>query len=182
MKKSQKEQLEKRKAEAKRKKITKQILLAISTLAVLVAISYLVVANQKPKPGKSVEVMNNQNHIKSIDTSHEAYNTDPPTSGPHAENMANWGFSKEILPKELLVHNLEDGGIVIYYNKTINSEDIDKLSDLAGGYSEGVVVNSYPEMKNSITLTAWGRIDRLDSFDKKRITDFIAAFKGIDHH
>jgi hypothetical protein len=86
------------------------------------------------------------------------------------------------LPKELAVHNLEDGGVVIYYNKQVDAATITKLETLIEKYPEYVIVNPYPEMKNAITLTAWGRIDRLDIFDQQRIGDFIKAFKGIDHH
>ena len=37
-------------------------------------------------------------------------------------------------------------------------------------------------MKHRIALTAWGRIDTLEAFDEKRITAFIDACRGLDHH
>ncbi len=47
-------------------------------------------------------------------TSPIAYNSTPPTSGPHYETLAAWGVHRPIR-YEHLVHNLEDGGVVIYY-------------------------------------------------------------------
>jgi len=37
-------------------------------------------------------------------------------------------------------------------------------------------------MKSRIAVTAWTRIDTLDEFDARRITRFIEAYRGIDHH
>lgn len=49
-----------------------------------------------------------QQHID-IGTEHIAYNSNPPTSGPHYIQPANWGVYETTLPDEQLVHNLEHG-------------------------------------------------------------------------
>jgi len=43
------------------------------------------------------------------------YNTVPPSSGPHYSNIIQWDIYDKPIPYELLVHNLEDGGVTIYY-------------------------------------------------------------------
>jgi hypothetical protein len=37
-------------------------------------------------------------------------------------------------------------------------------------------------MPPKIALTAWTRLDTMDEFDEGRITRFIEAYRGIDHH
>ncbi|GAA3403539.1 DUF3105 domain-containing protein [Paenibacillus hodogayensis] len=154
----------------------------IGGAALLVAALIVLIANRPPKPGERVAVMPDQSHIANAGSPHKPYNSDPPTSGQHLPYIAPWGVHKEPLPKELLVHNLEDAGVVIYYNGQTDEETVGKLETVVRRYPQYVLVNPYKEMPNAITLTAWGRIDRLDAFDEKRIVDFIKAYKGIDHH
>ena len=44
------------------------------------------------------------------------YKHNPPASGLHWPNYATWGVHKEIVPREMWVHNLEHGAIVLLYN------------------------------------------------------------------
>jgi hypothetical protein len=171
-----------RKKTALKKKTQGRILWISIVLLVLAAVIYLIVQSQKPLPGKKVDVMSEKHHIATAETPHTAYNSDPPTSGPHLAQLAAWGVHKEEVPKELLVHNLEDGGVVIYYNKQADAQTVQSLEQIVGGYHEHVVLTPYSDMANTITLTAWGRILRLDSYDETQVKDFIQAFKGIDHH
>src|SRR5262245_59422233 len=55
-------------------------------------------------------------HIQRETDPHTAYNSDPPTSGPHLPFIAPWGVHTRPIPRELQVHNLEDGGVVLQYN------------------------------------------------------------------
>ncbi|MEF3306057.1 DUF3105 domain-containing protein [Paenibacillus sp. GYB003] len=170
------------KAEEARKRGKRKRIAWSAGAVLLVAAIVVLIANRPPKPGEKVEIMADQSHIATADSPHKPYNTDPPTSGQHLPYIATWGVHKEPLPKELLVHNLEDAGVVLYYNGQTDAETIDKLETIVKRYPKYVLVNPYPDMPNPITLTAWGRIDRLDAFDEKRIVDFIQAYKGIDHH
>jgi len=73
-----------------------------------------------------------QEHINPGQT-HIAYNSNPPTSGPHYPNPANCGIYDQSLPDEELVHNLEHGGIVIEYNCPDACPDlVQQLKDVAG--------------------------------------------------
>lgn len=170
-----------RQAQEERKRMWKRVGW-LGGFAVILIVVIVAFANRPSLPGEKVTVMSDITHIAELTSPHKPYNSDPPTSGDHVSYIAPWGVHKEPLPKELAVHNLEDGGVVIYYNKQVNSATITKLETLVEKYPESVIVNPYPEMKNAITLTAWGRIDRLEIFDQERISDFIKAFKGIDHH
>jgi hypothetical protein len=85
--------------------------------------------------------------------------------------------------KELQVHNLEDGGVVIQYNCPTPCTDlVDKLTAIVKGYDHQVLLAPYPGLKTRIALTAWTRLDAFDEFDESRIVRFIRAYRGIDHH
>jgi len=132
-------------------------------------------------PGTSVSDMGHD-HIPSLTTPHVAYNSDPPTSGPHVREVAKWGVYDEPVPKEIQVHNLEHGGVVIQYNCEC-PELIQKLMAIARRYQrEPVILAPYPWMDHRIALTAWTKIDKFNEFDEERIIRFIEAYIGIDHH
>lgn len=54
-------------------------------------------------------------HIREGSISPMAYATIPPTTGPHYATVADWGIYAEPLRYEQVLHNLEDGGVAIYY-------------------------------------------------------------------
>ncbi len=158
------------------------------------------------KPGRAVEALGNE-HVASPSTPHVPYNTAPPTSGPHLQWVAKWGVHKAPIVRELQVHNLEDGGVIVQYKCPEPCPDlVTKLEALAARYREKaeadrqsmkmpanpdhamrskydhLIVAPYPDMEHQIALTAWGRIDSFDGYDEARIVKFIEAFIGIDHH
>lgn len=135
-------------------------------------------------PGQIVPDMGNQ-HIQ-MGEEHEPYNSNPPTSGPHYRFSAGWGVHNTSIPKELQVHNLEDGGVIVQYNcrglATEKCDDlVQNLTRVVEGYNR-VILAPYPDMDTIIALTAWGRIDKFNEFDEYRIRRFIEAYMGIDHH
>lgn len=158
----------------------KLIIIAVGVVAVVAALM-VVLALMSRQPGEAVETQGNE-HIASVDAEHEPYNSDPPTSGPHTEELAPWGVSTEPIPDERQIHNLEDGGVVIQYGDGVSREQVRELAAISGDY-ERVVLAPRPGLpENEIALTAWGRIMRLDTVDENRVRDFINTFEGVDHH
>lgn len=148
----------------------------------IILIVLTVWAATRPRPGESIAGMGNQ-HLTSVDEKHDVYNTSPPTSGPHLNQKAPWGVSDEQIIDELQVHNLEDGGVIVHYDPEKTDETTkSNLISLANSYADKVILEPYANLETPIVLTAWGRIDRLEAFDEARITSFIAAYRGIDHH
>lgn len=135
----------------------------------------------RPAPGEYRENQGNA-HIPTADTPHTAYNSEPPTSGPHLPYIAPWGYHDRPIPKELQVHNLEDGGVVVSYKPECGDQVLASLKALTGRYADHVILAPYPGLDRCIALTAWTRIDKLDTVDERRITRFIDAYRGIDHH
>jgi hypothetical protein len=151
--------------------------LAVAGAAVLGYFAYRATATQ---PGTAVASQGNL-HIQTESTPHVPYNTDPPTSGPHLPYIAPWGVHTTPVARELQVHNLEDRGVIVQYNCEC-PDLVAQLRAIVQRYDRYVILAPYPGMKNRIALTAWGRIDLFDDFDEKRITRFIDAYRGIDHH
>jgi hypothetical protein len=136
----------------------------------------------RPQPGQEVMSQGNA-HITEAQMGQFAYNTSPPTSGPHLGSLADWGVHEEPIPNELQVHNLEDGGVIVHYNCPNGCSDlVGELEGIVEGYHEGVILEPYPDMDTRIALTAWQRIDQFDEFDGERIERFIRAYRGVDHH
>jgi len=136
----------------------------------------------RPRPGTYIPNQGNA-HLATLGESHQPYNSDPPTSGPHlGGGMGPWGISSQPIPKELLVHNLEDGGVVIHYGCTDCPDLVERLEAIARRYGRHLVMAPYPGLKTRIALTAWTRIDVFDEFDEGRIVRFIEAYRGIDRH
>jgi Protein of unknown function (DUF3105) len=131
-------------------------------------------------PGERFPDLGND-HIQTVADRHVAYNSEPPTSGPHLPYIAPWGLHTRPVPPELQVHNLEDGGVMVQYNCTC-PELVDKLGAVVSRYDKYVILAPYPGMKSRIALTAWTRLDRLEEFDEKRIVRFIDFYRGLDHH
>ena len=119
------------------------------------------------------------------------YDTIPPTSGNHwpTENLAESGFYPDEVPEESLVHNLEHGQIVIWYDPNAPQETIDNLEKFAdsandpnspGSTGEPLIVVPYdkvPEGK-SFVLTAWTHSQACGSYSLEAINDFRTKFQG----
>jgi Protein of unknown function (DUF3105) len=151
-----------------------------AVVVVAVGVGYLTYHATADLPGTKMPDQGNA-HLRTAADPHEPYNTDPPTSGPHMPYIAPWGVHTRPIPRELQVHNLEDGGVVVQYNCEC-PELVAKLRDVVAPYEKQVILAPLPEMKSTIALTAWTRIETLSAFDERRIRRFIEAYRGIDHH
>jgi hypothetical protein len=115
------------------------------------------------------------------------YLTDPPTSGNHYPDPKQGGYFEIPIAAGFLVHSMEHGGIIIYYNPaTVTDEQKNSLKTLAqahpGVFSQVVCVPrddpTYP-----IILTAWTHRLRLTIYDQSRIDGFVTLFldQGPEH-
>lgn len=158
-------------------------ILALSIVVIATAVvAYFAFRAGADLPGTSVPDLGNA-HIQTPDEPHPAYNSDPPTSGPHLPYTAPWGIHTEPIAKELQIHNLEDRGVIIQYNCPSGCPElVEKLKNIVQRYGDEVILAPYPGMPRRIALTAWTRIDTFDQFDEARILRFIKAYRGIDHH
>lgn len=103
-----------------------------------------------------------------------------PTSGPHNPTWADPGVYDQRQPTEKLVHALEHGNVVIYYDEP-GKDVLTRLRDWAGTYDNrwsGIVVTPAPGLGESIVLAAWTKRLRLESFEPEVAAAFIDAYRG----
>ncbi len=169
-------------------RIIRHILIGIGVCILLGIGTVLVVSfPKKPlitEPGERLPDLGND-HIADLAVAHGAYNSVPPTSGPHLPRIAMWGVSTIQIPDELQVHNLEDGGVIIHYDPLrLDGTTIEKIQKLVSTFPQYVISEPYatPSLPAPIVVTAWTRIQKFDTYDEEKIKIFIDAYKGIDHH
>jgi hypothetical protein len=162
----------------KNKGINFKILLPIILLIVLSVLGY----NQIFKtPSIIMEDMSqsipiqNRDHINQSETL-QVYNSNPPTSGPHAGAIKGGFYSEEILDING-VHNLEHGFIWITY-RNISPNAIATLKKIAKRYSGRVLISERMANDTQITLASWGRLDKMteSTFDEDYVLRFIKKY------
>jgi len=117
-----------------------------------------------------------------------SYGSTPPASGSHWGQPAGpvpWGIKDQQLPSEAVVHNMEHGGVVIWY-KGLTAEDTSKLKDLVAllrtnGYNK-IVLMPYADMQDArVAVSAWRWLLKLPSYDDAPIVKFVKAhYDGPD--
>ena len=179
---------EMRRRERRRQELVLRFFWGVVAVVAVAALGYVGLQALKPRLGVSVPVMAVR-HIE-IDEQHEPYNSDPPTSGPHYAQPAQAGFYDEALPDEQLVHNLEHGYIVIWYNCTgleetgceAFKEQIRNVMGQAGtvGLSSSTKLIAVPRssLPDAIAATSWGRLYQPETFDPAELLLFIEEFRN----
>ncbi|UCH75880.1 MAG: DUF3105 domain-containing protein [Rhodospirillales bacterium] len=103
-----------------------------------------------------------------------------PTAGAHDPKWIDPGVYDTAQVSTRLVHSLEHGMIVIYYDTP--PEDVfatlESWAGLYGGPWSGLVVVPMPGLGEEIVLTAWERTLELRPFDAARAAAFIDRYRG----
>jgi hypothetical protein len=168
-------------------------LLAIGGILVLgVAILLLVVlfgGGGTPDPGgtglRQVDAGNR--HIPD-GTQGTGYTSVPATSGQHwntADSPGPWGVYTTAQPQERMLHNMEHGGIVIWYQPSLlGADDLAKLTQLVQQqitterFKMILVPWSGADFGHPIAVTAWDWLLYLDTADLDKIRVFTDAHYG----
>lgn len=91
---------------------------------------------------------------------------------------APWGIYREAWEPETVVHNMEHGGLVLWYNTT-DQAIINELEDIIRGRLDRgdlLVMMPFPDMEEeTIALTGWSRRDKfpVSEYTEDRVIDFI---------
>ena len=159
-------------------------IVGLGGLAVLVVAQIGVnVYRESSAPGERFASQGNV-HV-SLGTSTPAYNSNPPTSGWHTPDLAAWGSYVEPQPDQRLIHNLEDGGVVLWYEAGTPEENeahVAALEQVVAGRYARYVIAPREDMPTPYALTAWRRLARFDAIDVAAMQAFLAAYHGVDHH
>jgi hypothetical protein len=186
---------------ARRKRRQQNMWLAVAGAVIVALIGvavYISYRNSLPVVGETTYATQGNLHIPLGSVANITYNSTPPTSGPHYENLASWGVHTSNVRYEHLIHNLEDAGVVVYYQCDDGCPDIvAELESILQPYLvEGrhvVLARNDPnwvengiqlhkDMGARIALVAWRKLLLMDEVDAETIRTFIDRYEGIDHH
>jgi len=112
------------------------------------------------------------------------YARTPPLSGPHYDGTVEAGFYDETQPLGDVVHTLEHGAVVVYYDPgTLTPEAERSLTEWTAAHDgrwSSVVVMPHPESDpdSAYVLTAWRTELRMDSYDVEVVRAFLAEYLG----
>ncbi len=113
------------------------------------------------------------------------YQRTPPLSGTHyGGSTVDAGFYTDRPAFGSLVHTLEHGAVVIYYDPGALPDDVEShlrsLTEEYTGTWSSVVVVPHPEENpdSTVVVTAWRTQLTLDSYDRDAVTAFLAEYLG----
>lgn len=101
----------------------------------------------------------------------------PPIGGIHDPFWQNCGIYDEPVGDKHAVHSLEHGAVWITYQPDLDEEAVEHLRDMARG-QEYVLLSPYPNLQNSVVLTAWGVQLELDDAMDERVQAFIDLYQA----
>lgn len=150
---------------------------------ILTLLGLVIWQGARPAKGESVQIMVSNPHIP-VDSDPGQYNSDPPTSGPHYAEEARAGFFENNnyqFPAGYLVHNLEHGYVIFWYNCNLLDESgctdlkaqIKTTMDDLGGIK--LVAYPWPSLEVPLAMTSWGRLQRFEKFDSEQAKAFYRA-------
>ena len=121
-------------------------------------------------------------HLAGLDARNEPgyYNSSPPTSGAHSPTWERCGIFTEPVINEIQVHNLEHGFVNIQYNTddAILIGQLEAAARQLPDWPNYYIFAPYPDMDETIALTAWNRILYLDAVDEDAMNEFADAYQA----
>lgn len=134
--------------------------------------------------------------IRDPGDSSKAWNTDPPTSGPHYGIAAIFGEYDEPLERARVIHNLEHGGVFIHYGDRVSQSTVQQLRDFYAAHKSGTILAPYPGLGNKIALGAWvytpeelaseshgqGYLAKCTTFDEAAFAAFLKEYQFSGSH
>ena len=111
-----------------------------------------------------------------------AYKSYPPSSGTHYASTGDYGFHEDEVPEGELVHNMEHGAIVLYYQPGLQADTLRQLRDAYASFPPAkygkvkMVVTPYSRLQTPIAIAAWSRVQPFSSYDHEGLLRFYQAF------
>lgn len=169
----------------KRQRLITRLIWIGAGVIVLAGLGYVLWLALRPSVGESVPVMADTSHVPE-DQDPGPYNADPPTSGTHYADTFDAGFYDESgvaslpeHPEGYLVHNLEHGYVIFWYNCNLLSEpDCSNLKSQIQSVMDdfnGVKVIAFPwdSIDVPVVMTSWGKMQRFEKFDSGQAKTFV---------
>lgn len=121
-------------------------------------------------------------HVAQAEGVLKEWNSFPPSSGPHFGQWAVWGLYDEPVSLTQATHNLEHGGVVMWYGSDVPPSTVAQLRSFYLEDPVGVLVSPLPRLGDKLALTAWnappegsggrGILVECTTFDEDAFTSF----------
>lgn len=149
----------------------------------LALIGFLFWGATRPPAGEEMPAMADASHVPE-GSDPGPYSSDPPSSGRHYPSELEAGFYEENVypyPAGYLVHNLEHGYVIIWYNCDLLSAaacddlkaQIEAVMEEAG--NSELIAYPWPSLEVPVAMTSWGMMQRFETFDPEQAVAFIRA-------
>lgn len=178
------------KAKRRQRRLLTYLLLGGVGLVALALTAFIYInntANSPPAVGEEIPIMASIDHVPD-GTDPGPYNSDPPTSGRHYATSQPPGFYQAAdaaglgeYPEGYLVHSLEHGHVIFWYNCSILSQEActelqDQIQNTMDGFP-GYKLIAFPResLDVPVAMTSWGKLQRFETFDMQLASDFIRA-------
>lgn len=164
--------------------INRIVWIGLGVLAIAL-LGYAVWAATRPAVGEEIAVMADTGHVQD-GSDPGPFNSDPPTSGRHYASEYEAGFyegtdpeAQAQFPEGLLVHNLEHGYVIFWYNCDLL--DVNGCANLKSqiksvlDQENNLKVIAFPRksLTTPVVLTSWGRMMSFERFDPGLARDFV---------
>lgn len=182
---------ERREAERKRAAMRRNLTTLLIALLVAGLVGYLIynerqgeenigVADREAAGCTDVERHEEQGREHVDEGTPVEYNTTPPTSGAHYANWSDPGFFEEPVDERRLVHNLEHGQLVIWYNPDAPQSVKDDIQALVNSERTAILAAPYDRIDGSheFVITGWAASQRCEAVSLDVINAFREEFQG----
>jgi Protein of unknown function (DUF3105) len=140
---------------------------------------------------EAVPNVSNHSDFPDPEATSPAWNTDPPTSGPHFGQTLAYGSYTEPVDIGRVLHNLEHGAIYILYGDEVADATIAELQEFYADHQNGTILAPYAKLGKQIALGAWvvpglpeassargsGVLAKCSKFDEDAFGAFFDAFQ-----
>jgi hypothetical protein len=168
----------------------KQNLLVYGGLGAGIIVIMIVFILSISKPKSEVVLLGDEVPIQStshfvVDVPPDPYNSNPPAGGPHYDSDFPAKFYNESdlstlpkYPEGYLVHNLEHGYVIFWYNCQVADTDcsalkqtIQEVMDETG--KTKLIAFPWSQMDVPLAMTSWGRVLKFTQADSVLMTQFV---------
>lgn len=130
------------------------------------------------------QAMDGRQHIDA-GTPGGPYSSTPAASGPHWPQPVNWGVYPEAIPQEAVIHNLEHGGIAIWYQAgQLSADQVAGLEAYTRSWNSSerykvlVAPWSGSDFGHPVAMVSWTWLLYLEEVDTELMDRFIDQHYG----
>ena len=160
---------ERKKEEAKREQRKKNLVTLLIAFVVIGLVAALVISDRREASGPVGAAADEANcgpkeELEAPGNDHVdegtpvQYETNPPAAGPHAASPGSTGFFDTPQEPEHLVHNMEHGQIVLWYDPAAPQQVKDDLEAIVEKQLAATVATPYEGLEDyNFYMTAWNK-------------------------